>query len=172
MERRLALVLRSFSEGGCEAEGSPPLEGSRLSAFPVTPIFWACRDLGPENVKAGGSRELPIAWLLCTFAKVNLLCGGTTGLKIALGRSREPPVAARFGYTNDRNNEPGLRTQAKAARLQGGDPFGLASPFAKASEDKSEAALHARLTPETGHRKSRPALSLLLPKAGPTAGGC
>jgi hypothetical protein len=26
--------------------------------------------------------------------------------------------------------------------LRGGDPFGLASPFAKATEDKSEAALH------------------------------
>ena len=82
-------------------------------------------------MKAGGSRELPSVWLLYKFVKSIYLANRIAVQKIAPGPSREPPVATRFGR-NDRNDDMGHRTQAKAAPLHGSDRIGLAS----------EAALH------------------------------
>ena len=64
-------------------------------------------------MKAGGSRELPSAWLFSRFAKVNLTCKQNRCTQSRLGRSQEPPVAACFGYTNDRNNEEGVTIRPK-----------------------------------------------------------
>ena len=83
-------------------------------------------------MKPGGSRELPSVWVLYKFVKSIYLANRIAVQKIAPGRSREPPVATRFGRTNDRNDDMGHRTQAKAAPLHGSDRIGLAS----------EAALH------------------------------
>jgi hypothetical protein len=58
----------------CEADTVGAVEGSRLNAGLGTSRFLSGRELGPESGKAGGSPELPSAWRLSRFAKVNLAC--------------------------------------------------------------------------------------------------
>jgi hypothetical protein len=100
--RQIDFAVQSVGMSRAVAAGT--LEGSRLSAYVVPMCFSSCRELEPENVKAGGSRELPRVWLLYRFVKVDLPVKRNRYAKIALGCSREPPVATRFRRINDRPN--------------------------------------------------------------------
>jgi hypothetical protein len=120
----------------CEADVVETLEGSRLSARLVTTWFFVVSRGRPENVKAGGSHELPSVCLLSRARKETYLPNRAVVQKIALGYSREPPVATRFGCTNDRNNEAGSSHARQSGSLHGSDRIGLASEAALQGSDR------------------------------------
>ena len=91
MERCLALVLRSFSEGGCEADrggapgGEPLWHAYDYPASLFLSLVW------PKRPATGGSRERLVA-------RFHLLVLGSVFARTkidgnALGDSREPPDA-------------------------------------------------------------------------------
>ena len=107
------------------------LKGGRLNACLVTTRFFVVLRIRTGKLE---SRRLPgMTQRLAALQvrEINLPANRIAVQKIAPGRSREPPVATRFGRTNDRNDDMGHRTQAKAAPLHGSDRIGLASEAAR-----------------------------------------
>ena len=72
----------------------PSPGGSRFGTYPAPSRYSYQRVIGPKNVAAGGSRELPSATQLYGPGVSE---SNPTSECIALGRSREPHVFMRFG---------------------------------------------------------------------------
>jgi hypothetical protein len=106
------------------------LEGSRFGAYPANLATFVSSLVRPKRAKRGGSRERPIGSQLYG-PDVNE--SKAMGKCVALGYSREPPVATFFGRIEHSNEyREGRRLHAKAAPLQAlgtNRPCQRANPF-------------------------------------------
>jgi hypothetical protein len=87
----------------CEADAIGTPGGELLERLPCHHVIFFVLRIGPENVKAGGSCVLPTVWLRYELVKSIHFANRIAVQKRSPGHSREPPVATRFGHTNDRN---------------------------------------------------------------------
>jgi len=92
------------------------LEGSRLGAYQTNPRYSLQRFIRRQNVAAGGSRELPSVMDLRLALRSVYVRPKSCG---ALGRSREPPAAARFGGIRDGTNLRGRRNTCQSGTPPG-----------------------------------------------------